>query len=385
MKHCPLILLCLAFAAQLHATEEKTIRGKAVFDNNVNLPIAGALVTYQPNYTTRERTIELTADENGDFEIQAQNVPVYVEVMTPDKNFGKIVIVQPTENEFLASLELTATIRGKVVDLRDGRPAVGLNVYYTFSVRIDETNTVFLPFQRETKTNENGEYEFRNLPTGFNGYVSLPLYYYGEGENQFYTMESLGFSSALLPGERRELGEFPLDLRPGWDYEYFFQMYNVYTMRRYAGEPNRFERRFELLLERAKRDSKGIFVIFVRDKLEEKDLDALKNIYKILFDDDEVFTQTERFYMMCILMQPNERESRVITADSAVEFTKSHRIETPLPSLFSFAFFDADGKLRGVERFDPTSPETKQKRDLMEMLREYGERPHRVTQWSLLR
>jgi len=378
MKHHLIIVLFLALTVQLHADEGKAIRGKAVFDNNVNLPIAGALVTYQPNYITRERTIELTADENGDFEIQTHNLPVYVEVMAPGKNFGKIVIVKPTENEFLASLDLTATIRGKVVNTRSERPPVGLNMQYLFSVQIDETRAVFLPFQRETKTNESGEYEFRNLPTGFNGYVSVPLHYYGEGENQFYTITSLGLSSALLPGESRELGEFAIDLRPGWDYEYFFQMYNVYTMRRYAGEQNRFERRYELLLERAKRDSKGVFAIFVRDKLEEKDLDALKNIYKTLFDDDEVFTQTERFYMMCVLMQPNESESRVITADSAAEFAKSHKIETPLPTLFSFAFFNVDGKLRGVERFDHTSPAAKQKQDLMAMLKKHGDNPSAV-------
>jgi len=43
----------------------------------------------------------------------------------------------------------------------------------------------------------------------------------------------------------------------------------------------------------------------------------------------------------------------------------------PLSTLFSFAFFDADGKFRCVEFFDHTAPPEEQKQKLIEMMKRY--------------
>ena len=86
-----------------------------------------------------------------------------------------------------------------------------------------------------------------------------------------------------------------------------------------------------------------------------------------------MFAQTERYYMMCVLMRPKEDGLlKNITAMGGA-FVKSHKIETPLPSLFSFAFFDAGGNLRGMEPFDHTASPRKQKEDLIEMLKKYAQ------------
>ena len=367
MRHL-LLILCLLFTAQFYAAEEaaKTLRGKAVLADVTNV-ISGTSVAYR-SYDSSVQT-ELKTDENGEFEIPIKEYPVYVEVMTPDKNFGKVIIVQPTENEFVVPLELTASVHGKIIDSRGNKPSVGRTVIYSV-FNSDDIKRYPWIFKRETKTNEKGEYEFCNLPTGVKCEISFPLHYYGEGENQFYTVVAFNLSPELQPNEEREHREISYDLRPDWNYECYFQMYNVYTMKKYA-EQNRFERRFEVLLQRAKRDNKGVFVILVRDKMkarEDETYETLTNVYRTLFDLDDMFEQTGRFYMMCVAMQP---ENGPITPVMAEEFVKSRKIDLPLPALFSFAFFDADGKLRGVEPFDHTVSPLKRKQDLIEMLKKY--------------
>jgi len=42
-----------------------------------------------------------------------------------------------------------------------------------------------------------------------------------------------------------------------------------------------------------------------------------------------------------------------------------------MPSLFTFAFFSADGTLHGVEAFDNTTTTEKQKADLIEIMKKY--------------
>jgi len=350
-----------------------TIRGQAVFDDDANKPVAGALVSSKSNEFEILKT-DLIADENGHFEIQALKSPVYVEVMSPDKTFGKMVIVAPDESEFVVSLEPTASVRGKIIDKRSDQPPVGRNVTYAIHIPADFGTAFMSMFQRETTTNDEGEYEFHNIPTGVVCEVILPTYYYGENHGGGTW---IGRSLNLQPSEERKLEDFTYDSRPNGSSEYAFQSYNTYIPLRYNKENfgrNPFELRFEILLERAKRDDKGVFAILVRDRDEEVENQmSLLKIYEMLFEDDEVFVQTERYYMMCVLMQKDDEMNQppVITSAMAEEFVKSHKIDTPLPSLFSFAFFDADGKLHGVEPFDHTAPPEKQKADLIKMMAKY--------------
>ena len=76
--------------------------------------------------------------------------------------------------------------------------------------------------------------------------------------------------------------------------------------------------------------------------------------------------------MMYVMMHP-EATTRfnAPTAASAKEFLRKHKIAEPLPSLFTFAFFSADGTLRGAEAFDNTTTTEKQRADLIEIMRKY--------------
>jgi len=373
-----LILLCfsIAFLGRLYGAEEmRTVRGKAILGEDVNNIVPGATVSYQ---SARSGKTDLKTDENGEFEIKIMNDTAYVEVMAPGGNFGKMVIVQPTESEFVVSLELTASVRGNVIDRRSEQPLVGQKIAYLIHMNASGGGGV-QAFMQEMNTNEKGEYEFRNIPTGVQCNVFLPCYDYGETETNLWYV--VGHELELQPGEDRKLRDCTFDPRPEGSLEYVFQVYKVhhrvqfYYYIRYAISDikNLYEGRLGILLERAKQNNKGIFAIFVRDKLEgdplSKDFRPLSAIYETLFDDDDVFEQTERFYMMCVLMQPPDKE--LISADMAEEFVKSRKIDMPLPALFSFAFFDADGKLQGIEPFDHTAPAEKRKQDLIEMLKKY--------------
>jgi len=378
MKHF-LILTCfsLTFAVQLYGAE-KTIRGKAIFGNDVKNIVPGALVSYQPCYQYNDTALDKTdlkTDENGEFEFQVRNASICVEVLTPDRNFGKVRIVQPTEDELVVSLELTASIRGRILNSRNEEPLVGQSV--TCSISQGEVGPAYRrPFERKTKTNEKGEYEFCNIPTGFNYDVYFPTYTYGA--EQSYSTVWIDRWFELQPGEGRECKTLNYDLRPSGAVEYYFQV-NAFYFRPLTHEQlkplnpgqNPIEQRFQALLRLAQRDGKGVFTILLRDKSEEEVLETLKEIYVMLFKSDDVFEQTERFYMMCVLMQP-EGKVLLVRPEMPEEFAKSHKIaEKPLPALFSFAFFDADGKLRDVEPFDHTASPAKRKQDLFEMLKKY--------------
>ena len=84
-----------------------------------------------------------------------------------------------------------------------------------------------------------------------------------------------------------------------------------------------------------------------------------------------MFAQTERFYMMCVLMHPEVPMGRNFIAADSRNFVRACGITEPLPSLFTFAFFDPDGTLLGVEAFDHTEPTAQRKGRLLEMLGKY--------------
>ena len=353
-------------AEKTAAQVNRRIRGKAVL-GDVDNPVPGAMVSSHANDFIDQTGLQ--TDNNGDFQVRIKNEPLYVEVVTPDGLFGKMVIVEPNEDEFVVPLEPTATIRGKIVDRRSENPPVGREVIYQVRIPSKEgwsTATFF----RETAINEKGEFEFRGLPTGVACDLNFPTYLYGEEESHGSTF-SVANELKLQPGEVRELGDRTFDSRSNGYEEYLFQVYNVYGRLRARGEGgNLYEQRFDILLERARRDGKGIFAILVQDKVDEEGiLKALQELYVTLFKDDDMFAQTERYYMMCVLMQPKEEEWRSVTAAMAQEFVKSHLIALPTP--FSFAFFDPDGLLKGVEPFDHTEPPDKQKQALIEMLKTY--------------
>jgi len=368
-----ILLFCLAWIGPIQGAENETaepvrkIRGKAVFGGDVNNPVPGAKVTYR-SINIYKSDPDLKTDENGDFEITIENDPMYVEVLTPDGFFGKMVIVKPTENEFVVSLEPTASVHGRVIDRRSETPPNGRNI--TYSINIPAGVSQFLPsFERTVKTNEKGEYEFRGLPTGVTCDVMFPTYNYGENQSPGSSWW-IGRGLELKPDENRELKDFTFDSHPNGRNEYIWQVYNAYGGLNWRGySVNLYEQRFDTLLERAKRDNKGVFAILVDQPLEENILSALVKIYETLFKDDDMFAQTERYYMMCVRMQPKEEEWRNVTAAMAQEFVKSHLIALPTP--FSFAFFDPDGLLKGVEPFDHTEPPEKQKQALIEMLKKY--------------
>jgi len=352
----------------LHAEEAKTarkIRGKVIFGDDTNNTVPGALVSYQANDVSRQAT-PLETDENGHFEITALSEPVYIEILTPDKRFGKMVIVQPTGNDFTVSLELTASVRGKVIDVRSKTPPVGRVVVYSIYI-LRNDGTILRLFQRETETDENGEYEFQELPTGIVCSVLFPKHHYGEefSHGSSYIVQNLN----LQPGEDRVLRDYTFDSRPSGYSEYYFQLYNAYAGLSWD-QDSRLEQRFELLLKRTKRDNKrGVFAVLIRDKLEKKEVETLlQDVYATLFSDD-LFALTERFYMMCFLMQPEEGKWHPSDADMAREFVETHKVGTPLPTLVSVAFFDADGNLLGVEPLDHTAAQRKQ--GLIEMLEKY--------------
>jgi hypothetical protein len=371
------------------ANTVKTIRGKVVLGDDATLPVAGATVRAM-SHDFPQLNKDVETDVDGNFTMRTKDAPLYVEVVTPDGNFGKIAIVQPTENEFIVSLELTATARGKIMDSRTGLPAAGRSVEY--SIRIpDAGGQAFMSgFKRETKTNDKGEYELRNLPTGGACDILHPGWHYGESEADSWTYVASNLN--LKPNEDREIKDFSFDSRPHGLNEYMHQTYNAYHERSSRGSSgqNPIVRRFEVLLERGKRDGKsGVFAIMVRDNVEEvegkddpeqkKNIEALANIYETLFKDDDMFAQTERFYMMCVRMQPKEEQWSSVTAGMAKGFVESRKIDMPLPSLFSFAFFDLDGKLLGMEAFRHTTPALEpkpvpvemQKQQLMEILERY--------------
>ena len=343
----------------------RKIRGKALFGTDPTNTVPGVSVSFR-SYDWQIKG-DLKTDEKGEFEILARNDPVYVEAMTPGDQFGRVVIVQPDEEEFTVSLEPTASVRGKLIDSRSEKPPVGRSVTYSINIPDSNDRVFSTSFERETKTNENGEYELRNLPTGVSCHINLPKSDYGEIEPSSWAW--IGRELELKPAEDRQLKDFTFDSRPNGFNEYSFQVYNAYYRILSEGQ-NRIERRFEILCERAKRDGKGVFAILVRDKAKESDLDALSNIYVTLFGDDDMFAQTERYYMMCVLMQPKE-DFDSYSSEVAREFVQTHKIAEPLPSLFSIAFFDADGNLRGVEPFDHTVSLAKQKQNLIEMLEKY--------------
>jgi len=116
-----------------------------------------------------------------------------------------------------------------------------------------------------------------------------------------------------------------------------------------------------------------VFAILVRDPLSRdpvrNDFRTVSEIYEMLFNDNDLFAQTIRFYTMCVMMHPEER-SRTITSGMAKEFADARKIEFPLPSLFTFAFFDLDGTLLEVEEFDHTEP-AQWKGRLLEMMGRY--------------
>jgi len=355
-------------AARRAVATVRTIRGKAVFVDDPNLPIAGATVSTRAD-DDRGRGTTTEADENGDFEIQVQNAPVYVQVMSPDGNFGRMVIVEPTETEFLVSLEPTASVFGKIIDRNSETPPAGWSITYAIHME-GEQGTWQNVFQRETKTNENGEYEIRNIPTGVGCHIMLPIFDYGEEESSGSSWIARDLN--LRPGQDRQLIDFTFTTRPNWSSEYLLQVHNVYG--RMWNSQNAIEQRFETLLARAQRDGKsGVFAILVRDEIsrdpQQNDFRTISDIYEVLFDDDDVFAQTERFYTMCIMMYPEER--RNVTSGMARGFVNDHKIALPLPSLFSFAIFDAEGKLQGVEAFDYTLPKPQQRQRLIEMLAGY--------------
>ena len=257
------------------------------------------------------------------------------------------------------------------MDRRSATPPVGRTV--TYSIHVPGEQGVFMrAFQREAKTNENGEYEFLNIPTGVECHVNLPTYDYGEDQSR--SASYIARDIKLLPGVGHALKDYAFSSRPNGSNEYFFQVYNFSTFE--SRDKNPFEHRFGVLFERARRDGKGVFAIFVRDNVEGEDegnkRKELMSIYETLFKDDDMFAQTERFYMMCVRMQPKVDQWDRITASTATDFATQRKIDTAaLPSLFSFAFFDKDGKLRNVESFDHTTPTGKQKQDLIEMLKKY--------------
>ena len=373
MKHLFLIL-CSVFLSigQLHGAEEavKTLRGKAIL-GDVKNTVAGAAVVCRSSDLFLFKQLELKTDENGEFEIQVQKYPVYVEVLAPGGNFGKMLVVQPTDKEFTVSLEMTASVHGKIVDIRSDKPPVGKSVTYSIPIQHEDNVGVTISgmFKRETKTNEKGEYEFRNIPTGVICNINLPYCNYGENQPNGHGACTIDNQCELQPGENRELKNFEFDSRPDGAEEYFFQMCE--NQKPWNPGEDHSKRRFEMILENAKKDGKGVFVILVRDKQNEDDLKLLEAIYKTLFDTDDILEQTERFNLMCVLMQPKEEGLWRPIALSAKKFVKSHKIDAPLPALFSFAFFDADGQLRGVEPFDHTTPPEKQKENLIEMLKKY--------------
>jgi len=363
-----LILLgfCFVFTSQLHGAE-RIMRGKAILGDDVKNVVPGAMVSYRA-YDSPVQT-DLRANENGEFEILMKSHPVYVEVMTPDKNFGKVVVVQPTESELLVSMELTATVRGKIVDIRSDKPPAGRSVIYYVLVRDNaSSNDYDVSFPREAKTDEMGEYVIRNIPTGVqcNLYLRMASIY---GLDQSFGLWSFGHPFELQPGENPQRKDFAFDSRPGM--EFFYQVFNAHVGIEKT-EGNLIEQRFDILRRRAQREGKGVFAIMVRDKLHGSDFTPLSSVYEMLFKDDDVFVQTERFYMICVLMQREDQDERYIFTATAKEFVESHKIaEKPLPALFSFAFFDGDGKLRGVEPFDHAALPEKRKQDLIEMLKKY--------------
>jgi hypothetical protein len=349
----------------------KTIRGKVIVGNDENKPVSGVLVSYQASdLAGRCDTDDVKTDENGNFEIKALKAPVYIEAVTPDGKFGKVVVIQPPESGFTVSLEPTASIRGQLVDCRSDKPLVGQSVQYSIRIPVSTRNTQSIPsFLRKVVTNENGEYEFRNLPTGHACHVVLKTHHYGETKLDGGTF--IENYLQLESGKESNRGIVPFDARP-LD-EYIYQTHNVYIGNYPEDEENRLEQRFDVLLERAKRDGKGVFAILVRDEPERdyrtNDFEAIPDIYDMLFEKDDVFAHTERFYMMCVFMQP-EADSPTTTT-MAREFVVSHKIAEPLPSLFSFAFFSELGTLRGVESFDHTATPEERKRQLIEMMKKY--------------
>ena len=375
MKHL-LIILCLLFTAQLYAAEEaaKTLRGKVVL-GDVKNTVGGALVAYQSN-DTGHNTIDLKADKNGEFEIPIKEYPVYVEVMTPDKNFGKAMIVQQAESELIFSLELTASLHGKIIDNQTDKPSVGEVVLYQVPIP-DKEGMYMTQIELATQTNEKGEYEFRNLPTGVE-YSTIISAVFDYGDSLFPHYYGLDNRCKLQPGENRGK-DGTVNSRPAGADVYSRQA-NIARIR--SAETDDFidwllntlvkHSHTEWLFKHVKKS--GVIVILVRDKPEEPVSIALESIYVTLFDENDIFEQTARFYMMCVFMQPQEKEKESegrITAVLAEEFVESHKIDLPLPSLFSFVFFDTDGKLRGVEPFDHTTPPAKQKEELIEMLKKY--------------
>jgi hypothetical protein len=351
----------------------KTIHGRVFLeDSGVLKPVSDATVrAVSTDYFSNRADIK--TDSKGSFEIRAKEAPLYVEVITSDGKFGKMVVVQPDESESLVLLERTAFIRGTIFDRRSGKPVAGRSVEYTIQIPAGQGGGVQPSFRREVKTDKDGNYLFSNLPTGIECNVSLPMGYYGESESRSSSYIAPNYK--LQPGVSHALQDRSFDLRPKGSEEFSFQFSGAHSLSgSISNDP--YENRFKILLERAKRDGKGVLAIFVRDNVEREseggDLNALKSIYETLFWDDDMFAQTERFYMMCIRMQPKEERGNTITVGLAKDFAAARKIDpAALPSLFSFAFFDAEGKLRGVESFDHKTPTERQKQDLIEMLKKY--------------
>jgi len=347
----------------------RRIRGRAIFLDSPDAIASGALISF---VSFDLQSGNLTADENGEFTIMARNEPVYVQAMTPEGVFGRMMIVQPTEEEFTISLDLTATIHGTVIDRRSTEPPVGRLVTFSINVSSSESErSGFLPsFQREVQTSERGDFVLQHIPTGVAGDVMFTTFHYGEEVSRGSSF--IARNLELRPAEYRALDNYRFDSRPHGDHEFFHQVYNANAHTRFMMRGrNPYEGRFDELRERAQRNNKGVFVILVRDKVDTADLEPLRSIYVTLFRDDDMFAQTERFYMMCILMHPMEIMRRNFVAADSQDFIRERGITDPLPSLFSFAFFDTDGTLRGVEAFDHTTSPTQQKTDLIEMLGRY--------------
>ncbi len=350
----------------------RKIRGTALFGEDSTSPVAGAEISFMAHDLRFDawEDSHIKADENGNFEILGKNEPVYVVASTSDGKWGKIVTVAPDQTEFTVSLEPTASVRGKILDRRSEQPSVGRTATYT--IQIPSGGGSFFSWDsHETKTNENGEFVFNGLPTGAVCYITTPNYHYGEETSDGASY--VGRDLKLQPGETRVLDDYSFDSRPYGRNEYFYFMYNAQV--RYTGPgKNPYEARFELLLERTRRDGKRIFAILVRDRPKEGDPDDVSNFFDLLFKDDDTFSLTERYYPMGVFLDPDRDYST--DATSGKQFVRYREIDPAQLAKFSLAFFDADGNCLGVEPIDDwislKRQEKVQKEKLMELLKKYA-------------
>lgn len=364
------VFLCnifiLALLSPLHAEEQprkiavRTLKCQSVkMSDDTQIPVSVLYKFTTSNFESnhpedRNGWETQKSDENGRFEIVCSDTPVAILAQSvedaPDQ-LAKIVLFDTKgDNDVTIVLEPYGKIEGKVVEQTTREPVQGQTVKLCVPVEGHEGRYYNVGLaQQDATTDADGAFRFEKVPCG------RPHWFGVDKGSRDGTRKSYSYNGDKItskPSETVQLKDYQVDSRPNYHEEYLWVFHNAANRLKFRDpDIDPIEKRFEILLERCREEGKKLLAISAKVENDAPDQKFISDLCKMLHADEEVFQWTDHFFLMALPTDEkvDEPEFNDPLRTNCQVFMKKHGIKEAALDTVTFCFFDAEGKLLGVE------------------------------------